>query len=69
MFCLFEKIKACRMDLINWSKMAFRNTRTRVNEKQQELEELMGVDYGNNLQRITTVKREVNELLHHEEVF
>ena len=29
----------------------------------------MGVDYGNNLQQINAVKREVNELLHHEEVF
>ena len=29
----------------------------------------MGVDYGNNLQRINAVKREVNELLHHGEVF
>lgn len=57
------------MDLINWNKMAFENTRTRINEKQQELQELMGVDYGNNLQRITIVKREVNELLHHKEVF
>lgn len=37
MFCLFEKIKACRMELINWSKVEFGNTRTRLNEKQQEL--------------------------------
>ena len=28
----------------------------------------MGVDYGNNLQWINAVKREVNELLHHEEI-
>ena len=69
MFCLFEKIKRCPMDLVVWSRATFGNTRNRFISKQGELEELMEVGFGANLDRINEVKREINELLHHEEVF
>ena len=41
MFCLFEKIKKCRMNLVKWSQGAFGNTRDRLNAKQQELQQLV----------------------------
>ena len=65
MFCLFEKIKRCRMDLVAWSRNAFGNTQDRINSKQGELKELMVAGYGDNLERINEVRRELNELLHH----
>ena len=66
---MFEKIKACRLALIKWCKITFGNTRIRLNSKQQELEELTNGNYGGNLGRINDVRKEINELLHHEEVF
>lgn len=57
------------MDLIAWSRNTFKNTQGRINSKQGELEELMAVGYGDNLVRINKARRELNELLHHEEVF
>ncbi|XP_023875930.1 uncharacterized protein LOC111988373 [Quercus suber] len=69
MFCLFEKIKRCRMDLVAWSKATFGNTQDRLNAKQGELEELRAAGFGENLDRINEVRREINDLLHYEEVF
>ena len=69
MYCLFEKIKKCRMDLIAWSPVTFGNTRTRLKTKQEELTALMELGYGQNVERIHRVKKEINELLYHEEVF
>ncbi|XP_030939676.1 uncharacterized protein LOC115964520 [Quercus lobata] len=69
MYCLFEKIKACRAHLVAWSKSAFRNTRTRLTEKQQVLEELVAQGYESNRKRINILRREINELIHHEEVY
>ena len=68
MYCLFEKIKKCKMDLIAWSRATFGNTRTRVDAKQGELTTLMEAGYGLNVERIHGVKV-INEPLHHEEVF
>ena len=69
MFCLLEKIKHCRLDLINWSRATFGNTCTRLDQKQYELAELTNGGYALNLDRIIDLKRDINELLHHEEVF
>ena len=66
---LFEKIKQCRSALVSWSRHTFGNTRTRLNAKQQELEELMEQGYKQNLQSINELKNEINTLLHHEEVY
>ena len=57
------------MDLIAWSCVTFENTRTCLEAKQKELTSLMEAGYGQNMERIHGVKKEINELLHHEEVF
>ena len=49
--------------------MAFGNIRHRLNEKQQELVHLVEHGYGQNLHRITELKRDINTRLHHEEVY
>uniref|UniRef100_A0A7N2QZ73 Uncharacterized protein n=1 Tax=Quercus lobata TaxID=97700 RepID=A0A7N2QZ73_QUELO len=53
----------------SWSRTNFGNTSARLNIKQQELVELVERGYGQNAESINGVKREINELLHHEEVF
>ncbi|KAK9995716.1 hypothetical protein SO802_020402 [Lithocarpus litseifolius] len=57
------------MDLIAWSRATFGNTRTRLEQKQGELTTLMEEGYGQNLERIHGVTEEINELLHHEEIY
>ena len=52
-----------------WSRNTFGNTRDRLNAKQGELEELRPAGFGENLDKINEVRREINDLLHHEEVF
>ncbi|XP_075640643.1 uncharacterized protein LOC142612431 [Castanea sativa] len=69
MFRLFEKIKRCRQDLVRWSRETFGNTRAKLTAKQSELQELASTNYGLNLERINLVRKEVNGLLHDEEVF
>ena len=62
MYCLFEKIKKCRMDLIAWSRVTFGNTRTLLDTKLGELTSLMEARYGPNVERIHGVKKKINEL-------
>ena len=69
MFFLFEKIKRCRMDLVAWSRNTFGNTRDQLNAKQGELEELRAAGFEENLDKINEIRREINDLLQHEEVF
>ena len=69
MFCLFEKIKKCRVDLITWRRRTFGNTRAKLDAKQGELADLLCGGFGQNMERINGVKKEIRELLHHEEVF
>ena len=69
MYYLFEKIKSCRARLVAWGKSAFKNTKACLTEKQRELEELVKQGYAPNLECIKLLRREVNELIHHEEVF
>ena len=57
------------MDLIEWSITTFGNTREWLEAKYGELAALKEASYGMNVKRIQEVKREINELLHHEEVF
>ena len=51
-----------------WSWEAFGNTRHCL-EKQKVLEEMVGMGYRANIERINTVRSEINDLLHQEEVF
>ena len=69
MYCLFEKIKKCQLDLIAWSRRTFDNTRTMLDAKQRELADLLRGGFGQNVERINGVKKEIRELLHQEEVF
>ena len=57
------------MDLVAWSRNTFGNTKDRLNSKHVEMEELMVAGFGENLDKIYEVRREINDLLHHEEVF
>ena len=54
---------------MKWSRVAFGNTRDRLNAKQQELQQLINSNYGINVECINQTRREVNELMHKEEVF
>ena len=69
MYCLFKKIKRYRAQLVAWGKSTFNDTKARLTEKQRELEELVKQGYAPNLECIKLLRREVNELIHHEEVF
>ena len=69
MYCLFEKIKRCKMNLVAWSRVTFGNARNRLDARQGEVIDLMEFGYGSNMERIHEVKKEINELVHHEEVF
>lgn len=40
MFRLFEKIKKCRIALVDYSRITFRNAKSRLQEKQVVLDEL-----------------------------
>lgn len=66
MYCLFEKIKRCNMNLIAWSRVTFGNARNRLDARHGEL---MESGYWPNMERILEVKKGINEFLHHEEVF
>ena len=57
------------MNLVAWSRVTFGNARNRLDARQGELIDLMESGHGLNMERIHEVKKEINELLHHEEVF
>ena len=69
MFKLFEKIKHCHHNLVAWSRRTFGNTKSRIEEKQNELKELINLGYATNLEQIHKVRDDVNDLMHQEEVF
>ena len=68
MFKLFEKIKQCRVALVEWSKDIFGNSKTKLQAKQAELEDLSLQNNADNAQLISTLKSEINTILHHNEL-
>ena len=44
-------------------------TKSRIEEKQNELKELINLGYATNLEQIHKVRDDVNDLMHQEEVF
>ena len=68
MFKLFEKIKQCRVALVEWSKAIFGNSKTKLQVMQVEHEDLSLQNNANNAQRISTLKSEINTILHHDEL-
>ncbi|XP_075654939.1 uncharacterized protein LOC142625123 [Castanea sativa] len=69
MFKLFEKIKQSRIALVEWSKAIFGNSKTKLQVLQAELEDLSLQNNANNAQRISTLKSEINTILHHDDLF
>ena len=68
MYCLFEKIKKCRQALVTWSSTTFGNFKTKIQEKQEALEELSLKNDPDNQPLIKTLKNDVNTLLHQDEI-
>ena len=69
MFKLFERIKQCRLALVEWSRTTLGNSKTKLEEKQAALEELSRENKAENMQRIRTLKSEINTILHQDELF
>ena len=69
MFRLFEKIKQCRHALVDWSRSNFGNFKAKLHEKQVALEELSRENKADHMQRIRTLKVEINTILHPDELF
>ena len=69
MFQLFEKIKQCKFKLVKWSHTIFGNFKTKIEEKQSPLEELSLHNVPQNLPTIRSLKRDINTLLHQDEMF
>ena len=69
MFRLFEKIKKCRLALVDWSRITFGNFKTKLQEKQAPLEELLLQNKADHLQRIRALKLEINTILHQDKLF
>ena len=69
MFTLFEKIKQWRHALVDWSRITLGNSKTRLEEKKATLEELSRENKAEHMQRIRTLKSEINTILHQDELF
>lgn len=54
MYNLFEKIRSCRVELVEWSRNTFGNSKAFLEEKHGVLEELMGL---NNVENVEAIKR------------
>lgn len=64
MFCLFEKIKFCRMALVGWAPTTFGNAKTKLQDKHNALDDLVSSNNPSNLAAIKKLKGEINELLY-----
>ena len=61
---LFEKIKRCRFALVDWSRAAGVSSKTLLQEKQKQLEDLCALNSVDHLDAIKGLKVEINNLLH-----
>ena len=68
MFRLFEKVKRC-LQLVEWSRTIFGSVQTKLQEKQSALEELSLQNDPQNLPAIRDLRRDINTLLHQDEMF
>jgi len=69
MSVLFGKIKKCRFALVDWSRVTFGRSKTLLQEKQRRLEELCSLNSLKLLDEIKGAKANINNILHHEEIF
>lgn len=58
-FCLFEKIKTCRIALVAWVQNTFGNSKMKLQDNHRVLEELVSQNNPNNLGGITKLKEEI----------
>ena len=66
---LFEKIKRCRFTLVDWSQHTFRLSKPQLQEKQKMLEELCLHNRAENLSSIKSLKAEITNIIHQDELF
>ena len=69
MYRLFEKIKQCRLALVEWSCNTFSNTKSELQVKQAALEELSSMNDPNKVSKIRELKNSINPLLRQDELF
>ena len=69
MFRIFEKIKKCRLALVEWSRTTFGGGKDKLKERQLELEALVNQNQAYHLPRIKELKAEINTILHQDELF
>ena len=64
-----KKIKRCRFALVDWSRASGASSKTLLQEKQKQLEDLSSLNSVDHLDAIKGLKVEINNLLHQEELF
>ena len=64
MFKLFEKIKRCRLALVEWSRTTFGGGKDKLKVRQLELEALVNQNQADHLPRIKELKAKINTILH-----
>ena len=69
MFRLFEKIKKCRFELVQWSRNIFGNFKTQLQARQSTLKDLSMQNNPKKLQETRTLKHEINTFLNQDEIF
>ena len=69
MFRLFEKIKKCRFELVQWSRNIFGNFKTQLQARQSALKDFSMQNHPKILQEIKTLKHEINTVLNQDEIF
>ena len=67
MFRLFSKIRNCQTSLVNWSQ-TLGNSKSKIEEKQKELETLTAINDAANINHIQKVKDAINTLLFQDEL-
>lgn len=68
MFRLFSKIRACWMSLVGWSRR-LGNSKSKIEERQKELETLIGMNDIANINHKQRLKDEINALVFQDELF
>ena len=66
--CL-KKIKRCRFALVDWSRLTFGLSKPQLQEKQKMLEELCLQNRAENLSSIKSLKAEITNIIHQDELF
>ena len=68
-FRLFEKIKRCRLALVEWNHTTFGGGKDKLKERQLELEALVNQNQADHLPRIKELEAEINTILNQDKLF